>query len=687
MDEMYEMEAGDVSMINAVTHKPSRQSDGLAFILATLIFLMLAYLSVARYNAYNAGMFDLGNMSQAVWSVTQGQALMYSRPEGYPASRLAGHMEAFYALLALPYAVLPDPRTLVVIQAAMFGLGGIGAYRLALRRLGERFAARCALLIYLFYPTAISGMLFDIHGDTLALPLLMLALDALDERAWRRFSLLTFLALLCKFYVAASVAGVGAVLMLWPELVSIPSGREWGEQENVARGSTGRRPFGIRRLGLITLLAALTYGAVAFFIIRPLFASQEASTSGQLATSYMQFYFGQLHELSATSIERIVNAVIVFGPAMMLAWRGWRWLLPSLPIALAALLSTGPGSVYYYGYHHFALLVPFLVRAIIDGAEALRDARNAGRTKRRWQGDLGFTAAIVLLCGILLNQIPLNPLFWQNTALHGFHNSSYGVTARDTLKDQFLSAIPAHAPVASSVLMASHLANRDTLYVLRYPNESEGPRLLPKLLPQVDYVVSDAIFDYYVPLGEGHAGGVDGDREALALVLADPAFQLTRMRDGLLLFERNASPAQGLKNSITSLADDGSPAIGRVGDALDLLRSEVTDLGGGRIQLRVVWRVRAGFGKGRFMAITRLGDLEGVRFVHLPSYVLRPAWEWKAGEVIEERMEIALPEELPSGSYTLMTGWYDIDSPYAEQSDARSRLPASEEIPLGDIVK
>lgn len=659
-----------------------KEIDRFAIVFGLLMLIMLASLSVARYNAYNAGMFDLGNMSQAIWSATQGQPLLYSRPEGYPASRLAGHFEAIYALLALPYALLPDPRMLVVLQAALFVLGGIAAYRIAMRRLGERFAARCALAIYLLYPTAISGMLFDIHGDTLALPLLMLALDALDQRAWRRFSILILLALLCKFYVAACVAGIGMLLVLgWEPRAAAQSTGEQG------RGQMTRTQAPLRRVGIVTMAAALLYGLLAFLVIRPMFASHIVASSAQATSSYVQFYFGQLDELNATGIERLVNALIVFGPAMMLAWRGWRWLLPALPIALAALLSTGPGSVYYYGYHHFALLVPFVVRAIIDGAEALRDARAAGRTKRRWQGDLGFTAVIVAMCGILLSNIPLNPFFWQNTALRGFHNTSYGVTPRDRLKDQLLSTIPSRAPVVASVLMASHLANRETLYALRYPTESEGPKLLPKLLPQVDYAVGDAIFDFYVPLGESYSGGVDGDRAALAIVLADPAFQLSNMRDGLLLFQRNAPSDQVLKNSIASLPDTQKPAMAQVGNALDLVEAEVTNLGSGRAALRFVWRVREGFGKGRYMAVSRLDGVEAARFVHLPSYAMRPAWEWKPGEVIEERFDIALPTDLAPGSYRLLTGWYDITSPYAEQSDTRSRFPGSEEIQVGDEVR
>ena len=79
------------------------------------------------------------------------------------------------------------------------------------RELLEDFAARCLALIYLLYPTALTSVLFDFHGDTLAMPILLFALDALDQRAWKRYGLFIALALSCKFYVAMPVALMGNV--------------------------------------------------------------------------------------------------------------------------------------------------------------------------------------------------------------------------------------------------------------------------------------------------------------------------------------------------------------------------------------------------------------------------------------------------------------------------------------------
>src|SRR4051794_17181677 len=83
---------------------------------------MLAWLSVARYRGYNAGMLDLGNMTQAIASVLRGEPLIFTYKDG-AMSRLSLHVELFYYLLVPLYALWHDPRGLLVFQAALFALG------------------------------------------------------------------------------------------------------------------------------------------------------------------------------------------------------------------------------------------------------------------------------------------------------------------------------------------------------------------------------------------------------------------------------------------------------------------------------------------------------------------------------------------------------------------------------------
>jgi hypothetical protein len=289
------------------------------------------------------------------------------------------------------------------------------------------------------------------------------------------------------------------------------------------------------------------------------------------------------------------------------------------------------------------------------------------------------------MCAALLTNIPLNPLFWIGLPAYGMHPTSYGVTARDHVKDRFLAEyVPAGVPLAASNFLAAHLANRSTLYLLRYPDESRGPERLPRLLSSVQVALADALFDFYLPLDEGYAGGVEGGRAAIALLLANQQFGLTHMRDGLLLFERGAQ--NRLANSIATVPDDGSQAIVRFGNAVELVRSSVEALGAGRARLTFRWRVKGGFGMQRYLAVSRLEGVQDARMVHLPGYAIRPAWEWRAGQLFEETFEVELPPDIAPGQYRLLTGWYDITSPFAAQTDQRSQLPDSDEAPTGTLV-
>ncbi len=615
-----------------------------------LMAIMLAWLSIARYEGYNAGMLDLGNMTQAIWSVTQGQPLVFTYVDG-PISRLAFHVEWFYLAFVPFYALWPDPRLLLIGQALLFVAGAFPAYQLALRRLDSRFAARCVALTYLFYPVALTAVLFDFHGDTLAMPLLMFALERLDRRAWPGYWLFLGLALSAKFYVAAPVAVLG--LLIW-----------W--------------IYGERRVALFTSLIGFGYGLLAFFVIRPLFTTTTTSEAHR-GLSYISYYFGQFSELFATLDQRLLSALVVFGPALFLAWRGWRWLLPALPLAAAALLSTGPGGSFDYRYHHYAIVVPFVIMAMVDGAAQLRMAAQqaSGRPRRNWRQDLGFTTIIVLLCSVLLVDIPLNPLFWMNLPGRGLDPTAYGSTARDAMKDHFLAEhIPANEPIAASIFLAPHIVNRSTLYLTRYPQDP-GAELLPQKLPHVDMVLADALFDFYF-LDDGVvSAGPAYEQPVLAHMLQEDDFAVVQARDGLVLFARNPGP-QALSQQIAPVsgATADQPARFSFGAAPELLDYTIDVIEPRRLRVEFLWH-KPGPIDETLVAVSRLAGVEQMRIVHLPSYALQPVAGWAEGATMRETFEVRLPADLPAGEYAWQLGWYTTSHPQAAWDETRGLIEGS----------
>ena len=623
-----------------------------------LIGTLTAGLGLARYQGYNSGILDLGSMAQAIFSVLHGQPLITTGPGGN-FSRLNGHVELIYLAFAPLLTLWPSPAALLVAQSALVALGAVPAYRLALRRLDSRMAARCVALIYLLYPVGLTAVLFDFHGDTLAMPLLLFALDAADRRAWRSFALWVALVLSCKMYMALPIIGIGAYLFLWG---------------------------GRRRAGLITVAAALIYGGLVFFVLRELFRPSGAVASA--ASTYTKFYFGSLGDVGKTVGERLLNTLVVFGPALLMAWRGWRWLLVGAPLALAALISTGPGAGYDYRYHHYAAVVPFIIIAAVDGAGRVRTTltpptplslkgrggRGVRASPRSWHADLIFTTLVVGIITALVVDTPLNPTFWLGIPGVGRDSSVYGITSRDAVKDHFLAEyVPPGAPIAASMFLGTRLADRAILYAVRYSDDPGGQRL-PTILPKVDAVVADALFDWRTLANKALLGGVDYEAAEIALLLRDPNFTLRAAQDGLLFFVRGGV---GLRQEI--VVGEGSTLPPQLADfgPIRMLGARVTPLGGRRYLAEFAWQLRGDPPTGRLLAISHLDGIPDARIVHLPSYILLPTNQWQAGQVISERFEVDLPTEITPGSYTWRTGWYDPKSSEAYATDQRSQLPDS----------
>ena len=73
--------------------------------------------AVLRHRAFESGRFDLGNMTQAVWSTAHGDFLSVTDVHGEQISRLGSHFDPILALLAPLWWLWPDPELLLVVQA------------------------------------------------------------------------------------------------------------------------------------------------------------------------------------------------------------------------------------------------------------------------------------------------------------------------------------------------------------------------------------------------------------------------------------------------------------------------------------------------------------------------------------------------------------------------------------------
>jgi uncharacterized membrane protein len=641
--------------------KPSWANGFLAGLLL-LTFLELVWLSIARYQAYNVRAFDLGIMSQAIWSATQGRPLVFTI-EGIPLSRLARHVELIYFLFAPLYGLWPSPETLLVLQVLLYIAGALPLYILARRRLASAPAAVVVVAIYLFYPVAQTAVLFDFHGDTVAMPLFLFVIDALDRKAWRSYAFWLTLALCSKFYIAGLVAALGGALWLRTD----------------------------RRAALVTAGSGVAWGVIAFWLIRPLFAPPEAAQVQATATSYIAHYFGDVQAITDTMLIRAIIALIVYLPALIAGWRAPIWLLLASVIALPTLLSSGPGPSYDYRYHHYALAVPFLMAAIVYGGEKLRIA-SLNRPQERgrpWYMPLIYTLALTLLLNSLFVDTPLNLQFYRRAdgSARGLEPSGYLTTPRDRFKDKWLAAhIPSNAPLAADAILAPHLTNRPRLYLTRHPAK-QSPKTLEQLLPDVDYVVVDSLFDFVIGnRGQVSLGGVLYEQETISTLMHDPNFTLLAMGDGLLLFGRAAG---GLGQQIsTEPATAAPPLQAKFDDMVGLVEARIMPLENNRARLMVGWLPLPSLAQAPpLMAVSELEGVPHSRMVHLPTRVLHPTSSWQPDEIVHESFDIEIPAGLEPGIYPLLVGWYRADSIYAPATDDRTRIGNKVQLGLIEIPR
>ena len=316
-----------------------------------------------RHWEYHTDAFDLGNMDQAVWNTLHGHPFRFTNrgaDDFGPPTRLSIHVEPILLPLSLLYLIHSGPETLLVTQTLALALGAIPLFALCARRLPEAPFVGVALVAgYLLSPLLLGEALWDFHPVTLATPLLIAAVLALDMRSYGWFLAMAILAMATKEDIGLSVAILALIL-------------------------AAARPEK-RRFGLLTALGALIWVAICFKLILPHYNVGVAGGNN---------YWYRYEWLGATPGQAIINTFtkpwILFGYlftpgrlyylSILLRSAGGLGLLA--PVALLAGLPDLAVNILsshaeqYSGFFQYnAAIIPYLFTGAAYGAGALVHAR------------------------------------------------------------------------------------------------------------------------------------------------------------------------------------------------------------------------------------------------------------------------------------------------------------------------
>ncbi len=499
--------------------------------------------------------------------------------------------------------IFRSPLILLIAQSILYATGGIAFFLIGKKIKNKSFGLLLAVL-YLWYPVAQTAVLFDIHGDTIAMPIIAWVLYAYTIRAWKSYYLLIILALFCKVYVAVPIVLMG--LILW------------------------RKKF--KKQAVITIILAGAWALFAVVILKNLFTPDTINS----LQNYITLRFIPESEEFFTPI-RWLTLLILLIPMVPYTRKLSIWLIPALGIVIPAFFLHG----YEYFYHHYALAVPFIIFSL---TEAYQNEAKVKFMKLR-------ATAMILPC------LALNLAFIIVAGPGYYLISSEPTNAPEraqVLIPWINEEVPVDAAIASSPHLSPFLSMRSTIYqTFMMQRVLDEPVDLDAIGKVSEYFVVDSLFEQ--------------DRNALLyieedvlqwLTQSDSEFQFQATRDGVFIFQKGLSDQTTWIESNNSFSTNFDPVS--MDNGLSLMDIEIEAIysnDGWEFAFSYFWKKTTVAEIQQMYAITSLDGFSVSRAFHLGSWVIAPVSEWSSDEIIHEFVYLNLPH-VP-GCYPINVGWYD----------------------------
>ncbi len=444
------------------------------------------------FENFRLARYDLGNMTQAVWSTANGRVLdVTDGVTGEQMSRLGHHVDPILAALAPLWLVAPSPLTLVAVQIVAVALGALPVFWLGRRHLGSERDAALFALAYLAYPWIAWVVMDGFHPLTLTIPLLLFGIWFLDSDRMLPFALCAAAALTCGELVGVWIAALG----LWYAF---------------ARGH--------RQAGFTIGIVGLAWTVVAVRLVVPAFSGGSSSNfysvydavGGSPAGVVRTAFTDPLAILSAathggdvfyiTMLALPLAGVFLLAPALAAV---------ALPQLAATLLAGFPATTDPRA-HYIAGIVPFLLAATVLGLGRLSDV---GRRR----------GVVVVLTLCLTFTVVLGP--WPGTPGRSITSYWADVPAeRVNALRRAVALVPEGAPTAATNRLGSHLSERRYLYSV-------------PVVGRADWIVVDTD-DAWIPRQFGGEPDPDALVAFVGRLREDPRWVKVFDEEGVLVFRK-----------------------------------------------------------------------------------------------------------------------------------------------------
>ena len=375
---------------HAVCQIPLRYLTAFFFILYAVTMTAVGF---ERHLALETRAFDLGIFAQAVWNTLQGDWFFSSIKENI--NLMGDHVSPILILTVPFYAIWPDPRTLILLQALAAASSLIPLALIARDKLEDRSLVLIFLLMFFFYSPMRAALHEDFHPEVLAEPFLWWAFFFLDKGKAFRF-------LLCLVFAATGKENfLGITFMLGFYALIFKKMRLTG--------------------------GAVMLASVAIFLweikwLVPHLSGAEYFYGGNYARTLSDPANGIGRMLMDG--ERWGYAFKVFLPFLYLPFFHPPTLILAFPVFFQNLLSAN-GSMRSFNYHYFTGMTPFLFISTICALDSLR-------RRFSWFGERLWLAGFILLVVSVIRSGPSEYWFYRN--IHS-NRSAHTEMVREKLTD------------------------------------------------------------------------------------------------------------------------------------------------------------------------------------------------------------------------------------------------------------
>ncbi|MGE3912275.1 MAG: DUF2079 domain-containing protein, partial [Chloroflexota bacterium] len=560
-------------------------------------FLLFAWVAIRQHDTFHTRARDMGIYAQVIWNTGQGRPFASTLLEDNRL-HIAEHVAPIMALIVPLYALIPDPRLLLLLQQASLAAAGLPIFFWARRQVGD-WPALGLLVGYELMPATSRIAFSEFHPIVMAALPVALGVKATLEGRSRAAVAWLLLALLFEEEAAPIVGAAGAYLWM--------RHRQWSG-------------FGLGALAAAWLLT-LT------LVVMPAF--HDRKTLEDVGGNRTIDHYEQVQERPAVVLEWLAGergahaATWLLLPTLGLPLLAPEVLWIALPSFTLLFLADREGNVV--GHWAGGVLPVYWFAAAAGLARLLRLLGE----RRRLLVQRAFVGALALVLALC---------FWEYSYFPGGGENDADWLAWTEGEEDIAQAVALAPPIIDADAtrrIVPHIAHREEIY--QFPSTLYSAPMRPDLR-RIDLF----LFDLTDSQTRKALDATDQD----TVLTRSPRFVVRVWSEIILLLTRDR-PTPSHASDVT------------FGGMLRLFGHDL-DQRPGRVRLTAYWEsvARPGAWTRRAELIGPGGQVIAEHeTAPLDPYL--PPRRWDKGQIVVEAIVLRPPADAPAGTYRVRLGWRD----------------------------